>query len=414
MDLVKVGPRECEKRSWSQIVATVIFAVSGHVPAPDEMRRLRGAFFAIAANLARDASDVVRSAAQSESLAFAVMPYVFCGFEFNDRRRSCDGRNSTAAASSLLRELLTNAEPHVTTALCAHRESKLIDRGALVSEIDAVAVTRMANLVSGIVANLRPGAICEWTVYQPAGTPEGVMSLFPNVVLRHVGRGEMAALLAHLNRHLTDLANLLRGLEGVRPIRCSAVPTDGIAQAASAASRALRNGERISLEAEEGLNEKINQIATEDACPDLRRMMPGYEDAKRIEPELVEVNMQKAEGKARQAVADAVDSFMKSDNLADKASHETLFYYELGRQTRLRRGVFFGFERDHDSFQVKSINLGFDGRTDVSRMTSGGPALFARRSRPESDQGNLGSLSFRQFWRPSDVNFPDGADGELA
>jgi hypothetical protein len=395
IDFNSVDPRLCEKKEWKVLFNTIVFIISGHITSIEDMRNIQKTFFELKSYFMKNNKET-SILLESRDFVFGSLPYLFCGFNFNKFGYNKDGINSFGSALMVLEHFIYSKEIKISTLLCAHRESKAVNDCSLMINVDKIGCRKMVNLVLGIKNNIPKigSKLVRWNFYHTVGSAYSTISVFPNIIFKYLSNLDFPKLITTLNTHYNDFINYLDEFSKNNNIVFQVNPVDHLYMSAI---------HGIDKETET----KIKYISTNSTLKEMKRLMPYYDEVKIISDKIIEQNLKKSieidsTWKTFGIIKEAVDYYKKYSNLNIKSLLETRFYYEFGKICMTEKSIVLGFERDHDLFQSKSIALGYDHDLDVTTDNFLSPVLYSRWNRPELDVGNFKTLSFRQFWRPSD------------
>jgi len=401
-EIYKIDFKKSETKGWKKLFSSVVFAVSGHIPTNDDMKNILRSFQGLRTSLLKKNPEI-KKIIDTPEFVFGSIPYLCCGFVLKDFNYNSDGKNSIESAVKIYNKLIIEKSSSILTVLCAHRESKENDRGGIVEEVDYKSLDKMINLVVGLILNIPECATRQyvWKMLQPTGNAESVLSLFPNVILRYVNKGELSKLLATLDRHVDVTKKYLSTVSETISNFSFLIDSTEILYKKI---HNVNNTQLMDLEDIDEphlLSQKIAYISKKDTFKDMHRIVSNFEDLKVIDSAVEVLNIDNS-GEFKKEVLKAFLLIKKQNNLFLKSMFETWFYYFISVLAQKDNSIIFGFERDHDLFQVKAINLAYDQKINLNYYTFSCPVLYARRHRPEEDFGSMNTLSFRQFWRISD------------
>jgi hypothetical protein len=294
-----------------------------------------------------------------------------------------------------------------TTFFCAHREHA----PEMVTELDADNIRRSCRLALGIRNNIAQNRHSKsgLRIIQPAGTPEGLAAVFPEIFLNYLRQGKLADLMLVLSRHFIQLGEVV-GQEFNEDVTTEDT-TQHVKETLAVAERKFGDWKNTSMDRcdckrhDEGGDPLIGTLRF--TADEISRLMPYYKEGLSISQDLISANLARAKElrpsnpDLPDKVAAAITEFLSIRTSTAKAIYETAFYYAWGERARNGNSAIIGLERDHDLFQTLAIVYGFNkGEIDhYTRHKS--PSIFAKRKSHE-DPTRLSGLSFRQFWRLSE------------
>lgn len=360
---------------WERVIAAVVLTLSGFVPLRAEIKGARHVFQALQRSTWRKITP---------EQVLGVFPYLLVGFRCNLSNKDRDGTNSVERIASVCDRLISGRPIHISTYLCAHKERRDIARDNLREHIEAGAASRALRFVQGLVANTGT-AENSLTVHQARGNARGMLTLFPQVFLKYYSEGRLFDLQETLERHYEEMGCLLRRLstEVLKMHICDASETYSLADALCPEFDGV-DWQDIAGCAQSDPRLDDFRVLVSLATRSLERLY-RFEG---ISPAKIQRNSE---------MQDAVDRFAHrmKQGLGAIALNECLFYYCWGEKCRANGEIAFGFEVDHDWFQIAAFSLGFSGS-----LRSTAPSLYLRSSNENrSSKAGLGNLSFRQFWR---------------
>lgn len=396
LDTAPAWPHDDSKK-WESAMASILFMLTGQVASKTELGgmiesvvRLRSYF---------KEGDLGETVIDKQFI-FGFLPYLFGGFGFKDMNWSRGGINDFANLVTIVDQLFSGAPCRFSTYLCAHREYNEIDPDTLLKRVQMTKMRRALDLIGALATNsYAKSATLE--IMQPAGSPAGIVSLFPSVVMRYLNDGNFRSLIDLLDDHMVQVSDGL-SKKPIRGLSCRLVSIDAhVEKTVNAIQHLLgRNWKKLDedtlrTKARSYHNHPSYRLAYKLALEEVRRLMPQFDSPQGVSSVTLAENVKNAPSERQDDVKRCIAHFSDSLTSAAKALYECLFYYEWGNDARKRQEIGIGLDRDHEPFQTVSWAYGYGDGVKNHHV----PLLYARRNNTNKLFGNLHQTSFRQFWR---------------
>lgn len=381
-----------DRNDWQRAMDTLIFSVSGQVPSDRE------------SNLNMSATEEMRQyfdgtdrnqKSMSEKFVFGTLPYLFTGFGFKDQKWSKSDVNNFETFITFSDRLMAEEPVKASSFLCAHKKKREEEVHSLTDDIVEEDAANTLNMLRGVFANSY-NTEAEVDFYQPGTSHQGLLSIFPGVIVKTAERGELDEIADLLDQQMRQMESLTDQYSNssvqfqVNDVDDHFDDVHREAEARLGEDYRSLSSEELDKLADEGF---LYRIAREETLPEVERLMPFYKEPGSresiIEPEAVQ-NVEDEE------IRDALEFYEEPMSAASKAFLETLFYHVWGEKCRENEELAIGLERDHALYQTKAFHY---GHGDEWKMHHYAPHLYARRNNEVEENGNLHEISFRQFWR---------------
>ncbi|MDY6788892.1 MAG: hypothetical protein SVV03_02915 [Candidatus Nanohaloarchaea archaeon] len=380
------------RKEWKKMMETLIYSLSGQNPSDREE------------NLALSATEELRQYYKetelyddvtSREFMFGTLPYLFAGFGVKDQKWSRNDVNNKYSFLSFTDNLLRREELSSTSFLCAHKKQREEEKHSLTESIDTEGVGRTFNLLRGVFGNAGVSHT-EINLYQPGKSYEGIISIFPGIIVETSKREELNEIKRRLEVQMDQMEELCEEYsEDFIDFHVDDVD-DHVSNVFEEAKRRWSSDyQTISTEELEKISKEDNvaKIALDHTLPEIERLMPYYKEPGSMEPI---IERDKLESIEDEEIKKALGFYTGPMSAAGKAALETLFYAVWGQNTKERDEMTIGLERDHEDYQTIAFHIGYGGGYHMAHF---GPQMYARRNNKTEIGGTLHKTSFRQFWR---------------
>ena len=407
-----VKPKELKK-----LFDAVVYSVSGHRMHSQDEDRLKRVTQEIARK-SKQADNFYRCGLESPNFLFGCLPYMFIGFD--SKRRSSpgkDGVNSDDNFYEVLNLLNSGGKIKISSFLCTHKERREIDPDKLRKQIKFSDVSRVINLMSGILDNSTVES-AEIRFFQPTGSYSSASYIFPQIIMSYLGDGMLGDMLVRLDDHSSTMKEYISRFESPRRRFISSSIDSLVTQTNFEARKRFGDDwkkmpEDLILGLAGGTCGKaidtIAEVAYFMTQKEVERLMPFYSNPISIDEKIIQTNLQNARRLGDEVgnknleldVNKIINSLNETMSIYGRAVYETLFYYMWGRNAGKSDEIGFGLDTDHEMFQTAAWDIGWkesiEQEMNISKKKS--PLLYSRKAEDGKEGEFLNNMSFRQFWR---------------
>ncbi|HUP77621.1 MAG TPA: hypothetical protein VM260_03600, partial [Pirellula sp.] len=336
------------------------------------------------------------------------VPYLFAGFQAHVHSGYGSDSNAIKTLVACTRNIVQSSRILFTSFLCSHRDPKIgCSVNLLQQSIPSEKIRRASSLSKALAHNASETTRATIVFLQQSPTAKATSSIFPEVTVEYIEKGEMLTMLSIVEYQFDHVKNVLAGNADRLKSRLVTLDVLTVRIERFLEKRFGADWRYKDFTSADYDGDRLVQIAVHMALPGIERMMPFFsgEFQKNVlarKSELIKKNARSAYARggerAAHVVTDAIKWFMlqHSMTISAKAVYETAFYYLWGSYIGKSESAFsIGLDREHDRFQHYAWELGAKSASNDSDTH----LLYARRNPSGGDHGNLSEISLRQFWR---------------
>lgn len=369
---------------WREVAKIMCYFICKRIPNNNQINNLITCFNKIPKEYKRKLS---------ENNVFGTLLYLWIGFDTKQFGESQGDLNNVNDLIKVFLKLITQKTIQIKIPLCVHREADVVAKNFLADKVKIHSIKKVCHLLKGILDNSNVTKY-EITFYLPHSHYKTSTMIFPEIFLNYYHGHLLNEFFLKLDKHYKDTKKVVESYSKkyrtfyVKPMSVHVKQIEKETEKLFGEKwRQVGKWEELTIKSKMG--EEIANISREVTESEIFRLIPEYKQGfkKRDKYEInskIEYN--------------AVQWFFNEGKLnsVTKSIYETMFYYTWGIKSK--DNISFGFERDHDLYQVISWKLGYSGKFEYNNFQ---PLLYARRTKDEVVNSHLKNISFRQFWRLS-------------
>lgn len=377
---------------WEQSFATMIYAITGQVPAREEIKAGRR----IIENLPRS----FKQEHVDESFVLGPLAYVVAFQKTTEAAFQVDTNNVRMVANSL-EQLTSYTGDNLTlnSLLCGHRVDSAVKKNSLIDTLPIDKVRRTARLITGLGRNACKSPLTiDW--YQQQPTIYASSNMFPTVFERYVVDTEVPELFTRLAHYSDQIRTLFDG-EQSEDVTYHIKSLDDITTATLSLLENYPEWQDLTPNASQLDPQTADLVAMTQ--PEISRFAQSYGNSREAQADdYIAQNVAMTSHEAYDAnpldVAGAISWFYDSlsMSLSAKALYEVCLSRTWGRINATSDAIGIGIDRDHT--RQRPLGYAFGQQEAGLPSEKQVPLLYGRFKKDEKAASLLSSYNVRQFW----------------